>query len=33
MFGAMAPVGAAGGSLIASILVQLAGWKWSFFFA
>ncbi|KAK3066982.1 hypothetical protein LTR53_016403 [Teratosphaeriaceae sp. CCFEE 6253] len=33
MFGAMAPVGAAGGALIASVIVQLAPWKWSFFFA
>ncbi|KAK3069709.1 hypothetical protein LTR53_011730 [Teratosphaeriaceae sp. CCFEE 6253] len=33
MFGAMAPVGAAGGALIASAIVQLAPWKWGFFFA
>jgi hypothetical protein len=29
--GAMAPVGAAGGSLVAAVLVQLAHWKWLFF--
>jgi len=32
LFGAMAPVGAAGGSLIAGIIVQLTQWKWLFFF-
>ncbi|KAI0914181.1 MFS general substrate transporter [Ustulina deusta] len=31
LFGAMAPVGAAGGGLIGAIVIQLAGWKWSFF--
>ena len=32
LFGAMAPVGAAGASLFAAFLVQLAEWKWVFFF-
>ena len=32
LFGAMAPVGAAGSSLFATILVQLTEWKWVFFF-
>ncbi|KAK4115104.1 MFS general substrate transporter [Canariomyces notabilis] len=27
----MAPVGAAGGSLVAAVVVQLAGWRWLFF--
>jgi MFS family permease len=31
LFGAMAPVGAAGGSLVAAVVVQLAGWRWLFF--
>ncbi|KAE8149658.1 MFS general substrate transporter [Aspergillus avenaceus] len=31
LFGAMAPVGAAGGSLISAVIVQLAEWKWMFF--
>ena len=32
LFGAMAPVGAAGASLFSAFLVQLAEWKWVFFF-
>ncbi|KAG9235205.1 major facilitator superfamily domain-containing protein [Amylocarpus encephaloides] len=32
LFGAMAPVGAAGGSVIAALFVQLTEWKWVFFF-
>jgi MFS family permease len=32
LFGAMAPVGAAGASLFAAMLVQLTEWKWVFFF-
>ena len=32
LFGAMAPVGAAGGALFVAILVQLTEWKWVFFF-
>ena len=32
LFGCMAPVGAAGGSLISAVLVQLTEWKWLFFF-
>ncbi|KAI1149678.1 MFS general substrate transporter [Nemania diffusa] len=31
LFGAMAPVGAAGGSLIGAIVIQLSEWKWAFF--
>jgi MFS family permease len=31
LFGAMAPVGAAGGSLIGAIIIQLTEWKWAFF--
>jgi len=31
LFGAMAPVGAAGGSLVSAIVVQLSEWKWLFF--
>ncbi|KAK4038322.1 aminotriazole resistance protein [Parachaetomium inaequale] len=31
LFGSMAPVGAAGGSLVAAVIVQLAHWKWLFF--
>ncbi|KAB8073643.1 MFS general substrate transporter [Aspergillus leporis] len=31
LFGAMAPVGAAGGSLISAVIVQLTHWKWLFF--
>ncbi|KAI0198163.1 MFS general substrate transporter [Astrocystis sublimbata] len=30
LFGAMAPVGAAGGSLIGAIVIQLSEWKWVF---
>jgi MFS family permease len=32
LFGAMAPVGAAGGSLVSAVFVQLTEWKWTFFF-
>ncbi|PCG91555.1 Major facilitator superfamily domain, general substrate transporter [Penicillium occitanis (nom. inval.)] len=32
LFGAMAPLGAAGGGAIAALLVQLTPWKWMFFF-
>lgn len=32
LFGAMAPVGAAGGSVVAALIVQLTEWKWLFFF-
>jgi MFS family permease len=32
LFGAMAPVGAAGGSLVAGAFVQETRWKWLFFF-
>ena len=32
LFGAMAPVGAAGGSLVSGVIVQLAGFQWLFFF-
>jgi MFS family permease len=32
LFGAMAPVGAAGGSLASAVFVQLTEWKWIFFF-
>jgi MFS family permease len=32
LFGAMAPVGAAGGSLVAGAFVQNTEWKWLFFF-
>ncbi|KAF2158714.1 hypothetical protein M409DRAFT_71505 [Zasmidium cellare ATCC 36951] len=31
LFGAMAPVGAAGASVVAPLLVQLTEWKWAFF--
>lgn len=31
LFGAMAPVGAAGGALIAALIVQLTEWRWIFF--
>jgi MFS family permease len=31
-FGAMAPIGAAGGGVVAGIFVQLTPWKWLFFF-
>lgn len=31
LFGAMAPVGAAGGAIIAALVVQLTEWKWIFF--
>lgn len=32
MFGAMAPIGAAGGSVLPGFFVQLLPWKWLFFF-
>jgi MFS family permease len=32
LFGAMAPVGAAGGSLVSGAFVQNTQWKWIFFF-
>lgn len=32
LFGAMAPVGAAGGSLVSAVIIQLSEWKWLFFF-
>lgn len=32
LFGATAPVGASGGALVSGVIVQLAGWKWIFFF-
>jgi MFS family permease len=32
LFGAMAPMGAAGGAVISSLLVQLTSSKWLFFF-
>lgn len=32
MFGAMAPIGAAGGSVLPGLFVQLLPWKWMFFF-
>jgi MFS family permease len=32
VFGAMAPIGAAGGSVISALLVQLTAWRWLFFF-
>lgn len=31
LFGSMAPVGAAGGSLVSAIIVQLTHFKWMFF--
>jgi MFS family permease len=31
-FGAMAPVGAAGGTVFSAIFVQVTPWKWMFFF-
>lgn len=31
LFGAMAPVGAAGGSLVGAVIIQLSDWKWLFF--
>jgi MFS family permease len=31
-FGAMAPIGAAGGSIFAGLFVQLTPWKYLFFF-
>jgi MFS family permease len=31
-FGAMAPIGAAGGGIFAGFFVQLTPWKWLFFF-
>lgn len=33
LFGAMAPSGAAGGCLVAALLIQLTEWKWVFFYA
>jgi len=30
-FGAMAPIGAAGGSVIAALFAQLTQWRWLFF--
>lgn len=30
LFGAMAPVGAVGGSLVGAIVIQLTEWKWAF---
>lgn len=32
MFGASAPIGAAGGGLIAGLLLQFTEWKWVLFF-
>ena len=32
MFGVTAPVGAAGGTAVATLFVQLAEWRWAFFF-
>lgn len=32
LFGAMAPVGAGGGTVFAGLFVQLTPWKWLFFF-
>lgn len=32
VFGAMAPIGAAGGTVITALFVQLTHWKWIFFF-
>jgi MFS family permease len=32
LFGAMAPIGAAGGSVFGALLTQLTPWKWLFFF-
>lgn len=32
LFGAMAPIGAAGGSVIPGFFGQLTHWKWLFFF-
>lgn len=32
LFGAMAPVGAVGGSLLGAIIIQLSEWKWVFLF-
>jgi MFS family permease len=31
LFGSMAPVGAAGGSLVSAVIVQLSHFKWMFF--
>ncbi|KAI0096752.1 MFS general substrate transporter [Nemania sp. FL0031] len=31
LFGAMAPIGAAGGSLVGAVIIQLSAWKWAFF--
>lgn len=30
LFGAMAPVGAVGGSLVGAVIIQLSEWKWVF---
>lgn len=32
LFGAMGPIGAAGGSVFGALFVQLTDWKWLFFF-
>lgn len=32
LFGAVAPIGAAGGGVFAGFFVQLTPWKWLFFF-
>lgn len=32
LFGAMAPIGAAGGSVFGALFAQLTHWKWLFFF-
>jgi MFS family permease len=32
LFGAMAPIGAAGGTAVSALFVQLTEWKWIFFF-
>jgi MFS family permease len=32
LFGAMAPIGTAGGGILAGFFVQLTPWKWLFFF-
>lgn len=31
LYGAMAPVGAVGGSLLCAVVIQLSEWKWAFF--
>ena len=30
LFGAMAPIGAAGGSLVVAVIIQSSEWKWLF---